>query len=472
MKIGELFIALGFDVDDKKLKEFNEGIKTGLNELLKMSAVAAGAVYAINRFVSGAVDAATALRNFNNETGESARALQKWQVVSELTNAAVTADQVTSSFKAMSSAISDVRMGKGPSGAFARLGISDVRDMTVPQVLEQLRANHSMNVGKWKQQGVSNLYKEIGLDLGMLPALQKTREEFEKLGEDLLLTENQRKSLVDLGDAMRMFVKQLEYMQSVLSAEWAPTLMDWMKRAIPIMKDFGLSLAAVASAAAELFNSMGPEWQKGLVVAAGAILAAFMPLRTMFVGLALAIDDVGHALRGTESFIGKSLLGLSTLTYSEAGSPNDRFKWKMNHDNNLGLTKEALRTKGDDPYAKGASSGGSISSGGGLPGIPAKGKMGKDVSWDNPLGDLGTQENYDLLARYSRYGEEPPIAGGMRGGIGPYGPMTSAPTSINQHNIYNIQSAEDALALSDHIARANQRMLNSAQAELNNSTRF
>ena len=42
MKLGEAFVELGFDVDDAKLKDFNDKVNSARNDMLKMAAVATG----------------------------------------------------------------------------------------------------------------------------------------------------------------------------------------------------------------------------------------------------------------------------------------------------------------------------------------------------------------------------------------------------------------------------------------------
>ena len=95
MQVGELFIALGFDVDDAKLKSFNDGIKSSMTDLLKLTGIAAGAVYSVNQFIESSLHNSAALRQFTAETGESAEALKKWQVAAQLANPEIGIDKTT-----------------------------------------------------------------------------------------------------------------------------------------------------------------------------------------------------------------------------------------------------------------------------------------------------------------------------------------------------------------------------------------
>jgi hypothetical protein len=54
--VGDLFISLGFQVDNAKLKEFDDKLKGAEKNLVKVGAGAAAAVYGINRFLNSSVN--------------------------------------------------------------------------------------------------------------------------------------------------------------------------------------------------------------------------------------------------------------------------------------------------------------------------------------------------------------------------------------------------------------------------------
>jgi len=437
MRLGEFFIALGFDVDDKKLKEFNDGLKDGLKDMLKLSAVAAGAVYAINSFVSGSVAAATAMRNFNAETGNSIDALQKWQVGSVLTNASITADQVTASFHAMATAISDVTMGKGPSGTFAMLGISDVRGRDVGDVMEELRQNFDKNVKTWGLLQTVNMMKEVGFDPGMLNALKMTRKEFDELVNGKILDPETRQRLVDLGDAIAKFKFEFKFFKDQMSAEWSPRLIDVLEDAIPVFTDFWNSVSAVGKALVDLWKTFDPTWQQSMIGLSVMLLAYFNPVTAMFVALAAAIWDIGRALRGLESYTGKSILWLLNLMDSEDGSK-------------IANWKKALEEAGQGT-AQNIKPRGSIN------------QKPEDMGY-TPVPQDFVQRG-DLMRFYE-------------GTLNPTNQndrmvermMQQHQTTMN--NVWNIQSDADAVTIADILAEHQRRMLNNAQAESNNGVRY
>ncbi len=313
MRIGELFVALGFDVDDKKLTTFTEDIKGARNDLLKLSAVTAGTLFAINKFISGSVQAATALRNFNEETGNSIEGLQKWQVASVLTNASTSADQVTASFKAMAQQIADVTLGRGNAGAFAMLGVPDVRGMDVAQVMEELRKNFDRNVTEWGYAQTVNLMQDVGVDPGMIRAIKLAREEFDNLTDGRFLSKETRDSLVQLGDRIRGITFDLQLFKDRLSGDISPVLIDAIDRGAPIVLEFAQNAKALAIALGDIWSVISP-LEPILSGFATALFISFNPLLAVFAGLAIAVNDYGKALRGLPSISGNVYNFLEDIT--------------------------------------------------------------------------------------------------------------------------------------------------------------
>ncbi len=439
MQLGEFFIALGFDVDDDKLKEFKDDIAGLGKDFLKISTVAAGTVYAINAFVSGGVAAATAMRNFNTETGNSIEALQRWQVGATLTNAATSADQVTASFHAMANSIADVTMGKGPVGAYSMLGIDNVRGMDVGEVMEQLRANFDNNVNQWGLPQTVNLMRDIGFDPGMLNSLKLTRKEFDKLVGGKMLDPESRERLVRLGDAISKFKWDFKLWKDELFADMSPKLIEFIEIAIPYMKDFYESLKAVGGALRGLWDDLDDDWQGAMKIIAGGLVAYFAPVTATFVALAAAIWDIGRALRGLESYTGKSILWLLNLMESEEGSK-------------IANWKKALEDAGNGD-AKGV--------------YP----VGKRPSFQNKK-DLGyTPVPQDFLKKSDL----------MRFYDGTLNPSNSKErqaqqmiqeNQTNMNNVWNIQSNADGMSLTELIMQRQKQMLDSTLAEQNNGVRY
>lgn len=139
--LGELFVTLGFDVDDEKLKSFNEGIKQSTNWMEKQAIAATGAVTALGAFVQTQADSAIHLRNLNSELNINTRAVQEWSNVVHQVNPEISVDQATESFKKLKEAMVDVSQGGGPSGTIARLANVNPVGMQPEDLLEAIARN-------------------------------------------------------------------------------------------------------------------------------------------------------------------------------------------------------------------------------------------------------------------------------------------------------------------------------------------
>lgn len=312
MQIGELFIALGFDVDDQKLDGFTTKLNNGLKGMLAISAAAAGTVFAINKFVAGSVDAAVGMRNFNRETGDSIQLLQKWQNAAILTNPELSKEQVTGYVRAISDQIGAIRMGGGNAGAFSMLGVGmgEIMSGDAFQVLESIRRNWDDTVGKFGLEGAVNKLKETGLDPSMLGALELTNDEFERMSENLVMSSADIAKLARLGDAYSKFGLQFAHMKDKISASMAPAITNALNGVMPAMKDIGENYKAVFVPMIE-FLDKNEDLKMSLIAGAGAIAiaiaSAFAPVTTVFATLLFTINEVGLALRGLETNTGKTL---------------------------------------------------------------------------------------------------------------------------------------------------------------------
>jgi len=174
VKVAEIFAFLGFKVDDKGAKEFDEKIKALTDSLKKNAIAASGALYALDRFVESSVRGATALANFAVQTGLSADALQQWQYAAQMSNFAMGADEVTSSIKGLQQALVEIRMGGGNPEAFRWLNVNPMNKDAF-QVLGELRKG----VKDLDPAFASMYLRQIGLSENFLNVLKSTDSEFE-----------------------------------------------------------------------------------------------------------------------------------------------------------------------------------------------------------------------------------------------------------------------------------------------------
>ncbi len=229
MNIGELFVALGFDVDDGKLKEFNEKVVAGRNELLKISAVATGAVYALNAFAEQSVNNAIAIRNLTNEVGANGEAVSRWQALVRATNPAMSADDAIASYKRLSDYLRDASLGKG-AGSLNMLGVNYFNGMTNEQAIAQIKAALPGAEQRFSKSQISGFLTDILGTSGVLNALRMTDSEAERLTAGRFRTQAQIDELAKLGDKLNDVSIQWDNFKTRMTAQWAPSAITEIDR--------------------------------------------------------------------------------------------------------------------------------------------------------------------------------------------------------------------------------------------------
>lgn len=306
MNIGELFVDLGFDVDDKKLKEFNQSIKDGAGEMLKMSAIATGAVYALNAFFENSGQKAVAFRQFTMETGFASEALQKWQTLIHLTNPNVGIEEAANGYKKLAQTLIDIRQGKGNSGALAMLGVTYDTNMTPEKVLEQVAA-HAQEV--IKQNGVgffTDKLNSIGIGAGAINALMLSAQQRDQMTSGLILSPEQLQRLVQYQVAIADLTTKFEYFKTVVAADYSEGFLAFIREGLVDLGEFIKNFKVVYE-----FLSQYREQIQVISLALTPLLASMaiaeFPITSAFLAMAFAINEVGKALRGLPTFTGKFL---------------------------------------------------------------------------------------------------------------------------------------------------------------------
>lgn len=318
MKVGELFIALGFDVDDKKLKEFKDNIKDGTVALASMATTAAATVYAIKRFTQDSVDSSVKLKNFTEQTGVATEEVQRFYNVAGRKNPLVTLDDTLNAFTNLRDSIAQARLGTGPTGEAAMLGLNNFGNMTPMQAVMQLRKNfrdNVNNIGTGDERVVQQWMKAIGLGPEFLGAIKATDEEFNKLWNNPILGPEYLDRLTQLAQAQKEFGFQWDILKGKLSSAITPTATEFLKNLNTVMeKTYELGGKAI-----ERFDKM-PESLKlltvGLSAAALAAAALLLPFGEIVAGAALilaAINDIGNYVNGKPSVTGGVIDGSKGL---------------------------------------------------------------------------------------------------------------------------------------------------------------
>lgn len=317
--LGELFISLGIDADESKLKRIDSGIKSLRNGAVLLAGAFTGAVVGLNRFVDGTLQGVVALQNLSNQTGLAVEELQKWQQAGQLSNLAVSADQIAQSIGNVQQNLAQIRMGQGNLAPFQLLGI-DVMGQDAFGVLDQLRNS----IQGLDSATATNLITQIGLTPDFINLLKLSRKEFEALSENTFLNKQQREEIDKVGTSIKALQLRMGALKDQAVAKIAPLLNDlvqdffkWLSdngdKIVNTMSDFAKGFAMFTQAIGNAFslltgflaNLTGIEsGTKALAIAFGAITLAMRPFLLGVTALLLLLDDLAVYQKGGESLIG------------------------------------------------------------------------------------------------------------------------------------------------------------------------
>lgn len=307
--IGELFVSLGFKIDDGGLKKFDKEVRDFKKNLILIPALAAAAVVAIDRFTASSVNAAVALSNFNAQTGLMSNKLREFQVAGQLSDISLTADQVTASIQNLQRNITAISFGGGDIGGFSLLGIGNVLGKDAFQVLKEIRANIN-NIDPAK---ATSLLERIGLDAKFINVLKLSNEEFEKLGKQYLLSSEANADLIRLGTAFTDLGMVLKNVKDRFVAFLSPVLIQGVR----IIKNVTQGIAALG----ESFVKVS-EHNRVFAGLLGVLAAGFVALRIaarpflLIAGLLLLwVEDFLVAMSGGESVIGSFVKMIGQLAF-------------------------------------------------------------------------------------------------------------------------------------------------------------
>lgn len=312
MSIGELFVSLGFDVDDGKLKSFNESIKTASGELLKLSAIATGGLYALNAFLEGSLNRAFGIKNFQTETGQAAEGLLRFQSAVNQVNASISTDEAGAKYRALADAMTDISQ-QGGGGALARLtGGAFHIGMKEEDVIEAIR-NYKQTFIQQNgggQIGVAahaRLLDQIGVGAGSERAFDLSPSQYISMTDEFVKSElKARDANVDLGNAIAKADQEWKEFKDQLVADWSKPLIEALQMASDWLKDFLKSVQAIIN--------LWKDWPEAIRDVSAVLLAVLaiwaLPLGTtlaVVTAIGAAIWDIGRAVRGLPSVTGSFL---------------------------------------------------------------------------------------------------------------------------------------------------------------------
>ncbi len=319
--IGELFINLGVKGDTKKLDEFKGSVTKLRSNLIAVGAAFAGAVVGLNTLVNSSLKGVVSLQNLSNQTGLAVENLQKLQQAGQLSNLALSADQIAQSIGNLQKNINDITVfGSGNITPFSQLGVDPMQSKTAFEVLERVRENiKGLNAAT-----ATNLISQIGLSPEFINILRLSREEFDKLSNNMFLSGQQRKDIDKLGTSMKSLQLRFIALKDQAVAKLAPELdklvnqfFKWVDdngdNIIQLIAGIGKSFAVFTKAVSGAFSLVSGFINKisglenGITILTAAMAGLLLTFRPFLLGLGaivLLLEDFAVFSAGGESLIG------------------------------------------------------------------------------------------------------------------------------------------------------------------------
>lgn len=231
MNIGELFVSLGFDVDEEKLKNFNKDIREGVDGLVKISVAAGGAVTALNVFIGAQADSAIRLRNLNAELGLTPSLVQGIAAAMHQANPAESIDQATESIARFSSVVKQqIAAGGGPSGALAQLlGNAWHPGMSEEEMLPAIAANKQRLITEWGggaygKARFADLLGQVGLGGQNTRFFDLSQHQMQAAIDTYSTTKKVNENLEHFAEAQANLTNAMNKFSFDLAGELSPTL--------------------------------------------------------------------------------------------------------------------------------------------------------------------------------------------------------------------------------------------------------
>lgn len=277
--IGEVFLSLGFDVDETTLKDFSDKIGDLQKSMLKLTGVAGGTLYGLMRFAAGTTESATALENLRDLTGENTENVLKWMTAANAANTSISFDGVRESIQSVNQALSDAALGANRN-VYMLLGVDWQKDGQIKkgtEFLTDIRRNWESIVKRYQPfGGIPKLMADLtslGISKGMQQALMLSDVEFESLSKNYLMAQQTIEENKRLGQTINDLQVQVRQIKDNLIGDYAPAITNALKGVVPFVNDLKIGfnelktpILAIAGMGAILSATFSP-----LIMAATAI---------------------------------------------------------------------------------------------------------------------------------------------------------------------------------------------------------
>ena len=291
--IDELFVALGFKIDDKEVKTFDNNLKSTLQSATRFAAAVTAAVVVVDHMATSLLKNNQAFISFNQQTGLAIGNMQRIAKAGMLANMNITPETVMQSMQAVQSNLAQIRLGQGNIEPYQLLGISPV-GKDANQVFDDLRNA----IKGLDDMTATNIISQMGFNPEMITVLRMTNAELEDMN-GLMLSPEQRQAMEQYGMALRKVNMELGLLKDQALLAIMPALIDFLK-----------GFKAIAQVTYDMMDGFGklldliPQLKGALMALALGILAYFNPVIAAVTALYLLIEDLAVWKAGGKSAIG------------------------------------------------------------------------------------------------------------------------------------------------------------------------
>lgn len=266
VSIGELFIDLGFDVDDTKLKSFDQALKSTLNTMLQLTGVSLS-VAGFAHLMDTSAQAAVKLQQLTVEMNLNAQSAQKWGLALHQMNSNVSVEQATDGARKFAGVLAEIqRTGQGPFGALSLLtGGRFQRNMNFEQATAAIAANKDhffRTQGANPQAAFSKLLDEVGLGAGSSRMFDLTQKQIDQMTRGLVVEQESIEKLSELARTAAFASEQLNKFGMDTATFFAKPTGNVLKGFTSVMQGASGIMGAIGEGNLGEFMSKNWDWSE------------------------------------------------------------------------------------------------------------------------------------------------------------------------------------------------------------------
>lgn len=236
MKIGELFMELGFKADTMKLNEFVKSIgELNMSSVLAGSGVAALADMT-KKLLEGTGELARDMRFFGTETGMSAQKMQSWSNLAK--QLGMDGDQVASTLKHLQTAVTQTKLGNVDQGlmqaysllnTYGKAGIDLNQDYFTQ--IEKMRTGFQ-NINPDMRRTVANM---AGMNDQMINFLLMSDQDWAKRNSQPVMDDAQIQKMKEMNMEWAKLSQELAIIGNKFATDISPVIIETTRALVEML---------------------------------------------------------------------------------------------------------------------------------------------------------------------------------------------------------------------------------------------